>query len=265
MKTIKAHGLITVVALTSASLLSTSSQAAAPVKSAAQAASTTISKADKDRLSQEFEKTTKMKATGIEPSPIPGIYEVIAGINVFYIDKTGKWLFDGHLVELATKTSVTAQRKVALEKTVLPQLDWRSLNLNDAIKTFRGNAVPGRVLVTFEDPNCGFCKRLHPELEKLQNVTVYTFPIAILGPESQAKNEALWCTKDRAGAWADVMAGKPVKAEAACDLGALARNGELSRKLMVSGTPTLFLADGTRIPGFMDAASIEQKLQTQQK
>jgi thiol:disulfide interchange protein DsbC len=229
------------------------------------AAPTVIGAAERARVIALLEQKTGMKATNVETSPLPNFYTLTVDLNVFYMERTGKWLFDGHLVDLDTKTSVTAQKKLELEKVGQPTLDWRTLNLADAIKTVRGEAVPGRVLVTFEDPNCAFCKKLHPELEKLQNLTVYTFPVAILGPDSQAKNEALWCTKSRVGSWAAVMASQPVKAEAACDTSALARNSELARKLMVRGTPTLFLADGSRIPGFMDAASIEAKLATQSK
>ena len=224
-----------------------------------------VSAAEKARVTFVLQQKTGMKATNVEVSPLPNFYTVTVNLNVFYMERTGKWLFDGHLVDLDTKTSVTAAKKLELEKVGLPALDWRTLNLGDAIKTVHGAAVPGRVLVTFEDPNCGFCKRLHSELSKLQNVTVFTFQVSLLGPDSQAKNEALWCTKDRAASWASALAGQSVKADAACDTSALVRNGELARRLMVSGTPTLFLADGSRIPGFMEAAGIDAKLSTQTK
>ena len=35
---------------------------------------------------------------------------------------------------------------------------------------------------------------------------------------------------------------------------------ELGRKLAISGTPTLFFADGERVPGAVPIAQIEQKL-----
>ena len=35
---------------------------------------------------------------------------------------------------------------------------------------------------------------------------------------------------------------------------------ELGRKLKITGTPTIFFADGTRIPGAVDAKALEEKL-----
>lgn len=207
-----------------------------------------------------FTSKTGMRADEISAAPLPGFVEVTVGTTVYYMDHAGKWLFDGHLVDLATRTSVTAARKLALEQATQPAMDWKTLNLNDAIKTVRGAAKPGRVLVTFEDPNCGFCKRLAPELAKLEDLTVFTFPVSILGPDSRAKNEAIWCSKERAAAWDAALKGATVKPEVACDVSALDRNAELAQKLRVSGTPTLFFADGGRAPGYMEASAIEARL-----
>lgn len=246
-----------------AALTFSAGPAAAAGEKVVTAVANTVSAAEKARISALLEQKTGMKATNVETSPLKDFYTVTVDLSVYYMDKSGKWLFDGHLVDVDTRTSVTAIKKLALEQAGTPAMDWRSLNLNDAIKTVRGRQVPGRVLVTFEDPNCTFCKRLHPELEKLQDITVYTFPVAFLGPDSQAKNEAIWCSGDRAMSWATAMTGQPVKVTEKCDTSALKRNGELASKLMVRGTPTMFLADGTRVPGFMDAAAIEAKLSTQ--
>lgn len=236
---------------------------AAGDKAADTAAATSVSPAERARITALLEQKTGMKATNVETSPLQDFYTVTVDFSVYYMDKSGKWLFDGHLVDVDTKTSVTAIKRLAIEQAGTPAMDWRTLNLNDAIKTVRGRQVPGRVLVTFEDPNCTFCKRLHTELEKLQDITVYTFPVAFLGPDSQAKNEAIWCSSVRAASWAAAMTGQPVKVAEKCDIAALKRNSELASKLMVRGTPTMFLADGTRVPGYMEAAAIEAKLSTQ--
>ncbi|ART57193.1 hypothetical protein CBP36_19990 (plasmid) [Acidovorax carolinensis] len=214
-----------------------------------------------DRLGRLFTLKTGMTATAIEAAPIGGFYEMIVGNSIYYMEPTGTWLFDGQLVNLETRTSVTALKKQSLNQEVKPVLDWRTLNLNDAIKTQRGNAVKGRVLVLFEDPNCGFCRNLHPELDSMPNLVTYTYPIAILGPNSTAKNEAVWCSKDRSAAWATTMKGANIaKSGDDCDTSALQRNQELAAKLSVSETPTIFLADGTRLRGFMNAAAMEKAL-----
>jgi thiol:disulfide interchange protein DsbC len=50
------------------------------------------------------------------------------------------------------------------------------------------------------------------------------------------------------------------KGEAACNADALARNVEFGRKAKVTGTPTLFFADGSRIPGAISSVAVEKKL-----
>lgn len=209
-----------------------------------------------------FKAKTSLDADAVEHAPIAGLLEVSSGDRVMYMDPTGRWLFDGHLVDTNTKTSVTAIKIAALQKRTMPVMDWKSLVLDDAIKTTYGNPVPGRVLVTFEDPNCGFCKKLSTEFDKLKDITVYTYQISILGDASKVANQAIWCSKDRQGSWDAAMKGRPMtsEAQATCDQTALSRNSELAKRLGVKGTPAIFFADGSRIPGYTDAASIDAKV-----
>lgn len=117
------------------------------------------------------------------------------------------------------------------------------------------------MLVTLEDPNCGYCKKLAPELDKIKNVTIYRFLMPVLGPDSMEKSRAAWCANDRAKAWDAYMAGKQVTSRP-CDSSAIDRNLELQRKLNVRGTPTLIFASGERVPGYIPAEEIERKLAT---
>jgi thiol:disulfide interchange protein DsbC len=117
------------------------------------------------------------------------------------------------------------------------------------------------VLVTFEDPRCGFCKRLHQTLNEVPDLVLYTFPVSFLGPQSRAMNEAIWCAGDRSKAWDAVMKDMPAPSDAAkCDLQALDRNTALANQYRVSGTPTLFTTTGMRIAGAVGAPAIEQAL-----
>jgi len=124
----------------------------------------------------------------------------------------------------------------------------------------RGNGK--RVIATFEDPNCGYCKRLAKEMQNLKDATIYTFLYPILSPDSTEKSKNIWCAKDRAGAWNDWMiAGKaPAAAAAGCDTGTVDKNVALGHKLKISGTPTIFTADGNRLPGAVPLAQLDQAM-----
>ncbi|WP_366945625.1 DsbC family protein [Hydrogenophaga sp.] len=193
------------------------------------------------------------------PAPMPGWYELIVRGEVLYIDASGRHLFQGHLVDVAARTSLTAQRKSAYERSITPVMDVGKLNLGDAIKTVYGRELPGRLLVTFEDPQCGFCKRLHQTLLTMEDLVVHTFPVSFLGPQSRSFNEAIWCSSDRARAWREVMEGiPPAQAAVACDFSALDRNAALADHYRIKGTPTVFNAKGGRIDGASNAQVLSQ-------
>ncbi|MCE1184539.1 MAG: thioredoxin fold domain-containing protein, partial [Rhodocyclales bacterium] len=68
--------------------------------------------------------------------------------------------------------------------------------------------------------------------------------------------------KDKAAAWNDWMTGNktPAAAPAGCDTTAIDKNVALGQKMRVSGTPTIFTADGNRLPGAVPLAQLEQAM-----
>lgn len=224
-----------------------------------------VSSAERARISALVEGKLGFKVTAVEQAPLAGFYQVIVDSNgaVYYVDTSGKWLFDGHLVDIDRKASVTNERKAQMTKD-LPALDWKSLRMADAIETSRGSRIKGRALVTFEDPNCGFCKKLHADLSKIENLTVYTFPVTYLGPESASKNASIWCSENRAAAWAAAMTGQRLPAASSCDTAAVQRNTIQAHALKIRGTPTIFFADGSRVDGAIGTDALEKALAAQQ-
>jgi thiol:disulfide interchange protein DsbC len=114
----------------------------------------------------------------------------------------------------------------------------------------------------FEDPNCGYCKRFRKSLVEIKDLTVYTFMYPILGDDSLKKVKNMWCSADKAKAWDDWMIeGKAApNAPDSCSTAAIDKVVELGKKYRVSGTPTIIFADGSRIPGAIDAKTLENKL-----
>lgn len=191
----------------------------------------------------------------ISKTPIPGIYELRMGTDILYADETGAHIFEGALVDTKSQLNLTQAR---IDK--LTAVDFASLPVKDAIVYKQGNGA--RKLAVFADPNCGYCKRLEKDLLTLKDVTIYTYLLPILGPDSTAKSRDIWCAPDKVKSWrAWMIEGvTPAKAMGQCDTGALSRNTELSRRHRISGTPAMFFEDGTRSPGAMPADKIEERL-----
>ncbi len=187
-------------------------------------------------------------------TPIPGLIELKVGNQVVYTDANGDYLIEGQMLEVKSQRNLTEERLDEINK-----VDFASLPFKDAIVWKNGSGK--RRLVVFADPNCGYCKHLEKELQQIKDVTVYTFLIPILGEDSKAKLDNIWCVKDRTQAWRDWMLNgtQPAKTFGMCASPAQ-RNAALSQKLRVQGTPAMFFEDGSRLASAASAAVIEQRL-----
>lgn len=206
-------------------------------------------------VKKAWESTLKMQADSVTRSGYLGLYEIYSGGEVFYTDeKVSAIIRGGELIDARTKQNITRTR---MQK--LTAIKFSDLPLDLAVRQVRGNGK--RVLASFEDPNCGYCKRLAKEMTTLDNATIYTFLFPILSPDSKQKSEKIWCAPDRAKAWNEWMIqGREPSGPANCDTAAISKILELGRKLGVSGTPTIFFANGERAPGALPLAEIEQRL-----
>jgi thiol:disulfide interchange protein DsbC len=192
------------------------------------------------------------KVRSVSPAPVSGLYEVLVGNDVFYTDSSGKYLIQGEIIELATGKNITEQRQADLNR-----IKWADLLPANAIKTVRGNG--SRQLAVFSDPNCGYCKRLEKSLQQLDNVTVYTYLLPVLGPDSLQKSKQIWCAADPYKAYMDWMiSGSAPSGKGDCAT-PLDKNMAFAKSYGVTGTPTLFFTDGSRFPGAVQITDIEKK------
>ena len=190
----------------------------------------------------------------VTKTPYGGLYEVLLkNGQLVYSDEKGSFIVDGSVIDMKTRRDVTQARL-----NELAAIDFSTLPLDQAIKQVKGKGT--RVIASFEDPNCGYCKRLAKELAGMDDVTIYTFLYPILSPDSTSKSNNIWCAKDRAKAWNSWILDGKVPADADCDVNTVAKNVELGQKLRITGTPTLFLAAGRRIGGYVPAAELEKAL-----
>lgn len=195
------------------------------------------------------------KVKSVTPGPISGIYEVIVGNEVFYTDKNSKYLIQGEIINLDTGKNITEQRQSDLNR-----IKWADLPQANAIKTVRGNG--SRQLAIFSDPNCGYCKRLEKSLQQLDNVTLYTYLIPILSPDSTQKAKQIWCSSDPYKSYTDWMInGISPSGKGDCAT-PLDKNLALAKTYGITGTPTLFFTDGSRFPGAVQITDIEKKFST---
>lgn len=211
--------------------------------------------ADAEKLKQALRaRLPGMTIDSVTPTPFAGLYEVVVDGEIVYADSKAEYFFSGSIFDIRTLpprnlTESNARRAAA---GVLAHAAGEL-----AIKRVRGDGK--RVLYTFEDPNCSFCKALHLELGTLDNVTIYTFPTPILSLDSAEKSLAAWCSADRAAAWDQLMSGGTPILAASC-ANPLDKVAALAKRLDISSTPVLYLGDGRRINGFVARDRLEKAL-----
>lgn len=190
----------------------------------------------------------------VAKTPYGGLYEVVLKSGeIVYTDDQVSFLIDGSVIDAKTRKNMTQARQ-----NQLSAIDFNTLPLDQALKVVRGNGT--RTIATFEDPNCGYCKKLAKDLQGVKDATIYTFLYPILAPDSMEKSKNIWCAKDRGKAWTDWMVEGKAPAVATCDTAAIEKNLALGRKLRINGTPTLFMTNGSRIGGYVPPAQLEEAL-----
>ena len=194
------------------------------------------------------------KIDEVSKTPMNGLYEIrVNDSDIFYTDADGNFLIQGNLIDLRAKRNLTEER---VEK--LSAIDFDALPFKDAFTVVRGNGK--RKMAVFEDPNCGYCKRFERDLQNVSDVTIHMFLFPILSADSTEKSKHIWCAKDKGKAWVDLMVKDQPAAKASCDTAALERNLDFSKKHRITGTPTVFFADGSRVPGAISAQQVEKML-----
>lgn len=186
----------------------------------------------------------------VTQTAVPGVYEVVMGKNVVYVEESGRYFFFGNLFDMREQRDLTAPRTAQVNA-----IDVGTLPINDAIRTVKGKGT--RTMFVFSDPDCPYCKQLERTLANVDDVTIYTFlfPIQSLHPDAARKAVNVWCAANRAEAWIDLMVKNAPPKDASCP-NPVQRNVELAASLGINGTPTILSADGRKQPGALSEAAL---------
>ena len=203
-----------------------------------------------DRLKKNF---PNIVFTEVNETPVAGVYEAVFGKDIIYVDASATYFFPT-MINMVTKENLGDARRSELNK-----VEFSELPFNDAIKTVYGNG--SRKLAVFADPNCGYCKKLETNLSSMKDVTIYTFPIGILGSDSTAKAISISCaTGDKSKTWHAMMVDGAKPVDKTCDNPPSERNLALFKKMGFQGTPAIIFTNGTNLKGYADNTKLEQMM-----
>jgi len=176
---------------------------------------------------------------------MPSVCEVVLKVGtqpiIFYTNKDGKYVLAGDLIDIANKQSLTASRQQELMKL---SRDFLKELQNHTDFVF-GKVGSEKYIYFLTDPDCPFCKRSEPIVEKWANekgveVRVILYPLPI-HPQAFGKSVALVCDKKN---WEEYKSG--YNSNNQCEEGKkkIESNLKLAEKYRINGTPTFIGMNG---------------------
>lgn len=196
-----------------------------------------------------------VKIDRLQPAPVPGFHEVVLSGQVLYVSNDGKYLIQGSLFEVGTRTDLTERARAGLRREVLA-------SVGDEQRIVFAPDSPKHTVTVFTDIDCGYCRRLHSQIKEYNDAGIAVeylfFPRAGVGSESYDKAVSVWCATDRHQALTDAKAGAEMpKRECSNPIG---EEFNLGLRLGVDGTPAVYTTEGVQIGGYLPPEQMLQRL-----
>lgn len=197
----------------------------------------------------------EIETLAIAESPIPGVMEVQLNNEILYMSTDGRYLMQGRLVDLETQTDLTDAAKSVLRSEKLSGLD------ESKMVSF-GPEDTEYELMVFTDTSCGYCRRLHEQIDDYIDegirINYLAFPRAGVGSETYDIMVSVWCADDPQDAMTIAKSGHQPPPEK-CD-NPVEEQYQLGKSLGVTGTPSMMTLDGDMIPGYVPPKQLRQRL-----
>ena len=202
-----------------------------------------------------------LQPDSVRKTPVTGIYELLFGKLVKYMDGSGRFLFRGGELQDKAGHNLT----IAALNDAANNVAAKNLTLLNQISEDEMLIFPAReqqhVLTVFTDTDCPYCRQFHkdvPEYTK-RGITVRYLFFPRAGEDSVAYQTAvsIWCNDNSQQALHDIESGRQI-APARCD-NPVAKHLALANQLNLLGTPVLMLEDGEMMYGYNDPNEVIAK------
>lgn len=204
---------------------------------------------------QKIVSFTGATVKSVKNSPSRGLYEILLEGNgrkgIMLVDYAKKHFFQGVAVDLETKKPAIAHASELPPPPAAPQepvVNIKTLPKQHAI--VMGNKKAAKSIYVFTDPDCPYCRQLHPHLQELAAkydiaVNIMLMPIRQLHPQAYDKSRVVMASKSIKHL--DVaFEGKNLPAPASASAGKAGVDAILkfANEARINGTPAIFGPDG---------------------
>jgi thiol:disulfide interchange protein DsbC len=217
--------------------------------------------ADNDELRKKIEKSLQdVKVSSLKAIDDTGLYEAVINGQILYFSKDGRYVIQGDMVSLDSRTNLTEQRRVSLRKEALDKLDEKDMIIF-------GPENAKYTITVFTDIDCGYCRKMHSEMEKYNDLGIrvryMSFPRGGIGSKSYDDAVNVWCAADRQKAMTKAKQGQEIATKTCVN--PVKTEFELGQQLGVQGTPSIFLESGQILPGYLPPEKLIQVLDENSK
>lgn len=216
--------------------------------------STAWADAGADALTKKLKESMPgMPLSSVTPTPVAGIYEVVAGPDVVYMTADGRYMFQGVLLDFEQRKNLTEERRASLRVDLLKQVK------DEDTIIFAPQGAVKHTITVFTDPSCPYCRKLHKEVPELNKqgvkVRYVMYPRAGLDSPIGKSSIGIMCAKDRKAELDKSLGGQSVSLPA-CDTHPLAKMIDLGTQMGLEGTPFIVTEGGHVMPGYRPAPEL---------
>lgn len=182
----------------------------------------------------------------IDDAAFPGFQAAIVSGQVVYVSNDGKYLIQGSAYDIAARKDLGEEAMKSLRVELM-----RDMPLKDRIVFAPKD--PRYTVTVFTDVECGYCRKLHSEIDKINAegiaVQYVAFPRMGLGSEDYRKMVAVWCSANPKQALTDAKNDRPVPYRECTN--PVAMQYKLGQRMGLTGTPLVLAPDGTALGGYL--------------
>ena len=191
----------------------------------------------------------QLQINSITPSKLGGLYQVVlsSGEHLF-ITPDAQYFVVGDLFQAEDEGLVNLSEQMRKEKR-----HELIAAVKDEDKIIFKPEHTKAVVTVFTDVDCGYCQKLHSQIDQYLalgiEVQYLAYPRAGIGSSSYDKIVTAWCSDDRQAALTRLKAGEQLPAKT-CD-NPVASEFQMGNEVGVTGTPSIVLASGELVPGYI--------------
>lgn len=221
----------------------------------------TVSLADEaEKVADFVEELMGTKPKLVQRAELDGFFTVaLEDLTIMYVSSDLQWILQGDVTEI--KSSGKNPHLVAhtdVFRNQARQNLLESIDPENVIAFPPPFEAPKSAVYVFTDTTCGYCQKLHAELndyhQKGIEIRYLAYPRAGVGSDPYKAMVSAWCAENPQAAMTRLKRGIDIE-EQSCS-NPVANQYELGRKMGLRGTPLIVLTNGKTIGGYVNAEEL---------